>query len=216
MTLFVVVLILALVVAVGFYGGAEFKRSKNSKLCQKGYYCILIGPDRVWMKVLPAENGLIVQPKGEDKKKFYKKGEPEIPWSQVGYIVPKEGPVPTVSYPIEASNRMQVSVGMLIYHVGCAMPMGYDEKGKFIGYGVLSGVAPEIIAGIYNSKDTVTLFGKATEGESTTPQQQPKGNMWNIILLIGLIGAIAVGVITLISVYGNAGILNDIKNGFGL
>lgn len=216
MTLFVGFIILTLVIIAGIFGGIALKRSKNAKLCQKGYYCILIGPDRVWMKVLPAKNGVIVQPQGEDIKKFYKKGEPEIPWSQEGYIVPKEGPVPNVSYPIEASTYTQVSVGMLIYHVGCSMPLGYDKDGKFVGYGTLSGAAPEIVAALFKSDDTIRLFGKsASEGTESQPIQQ-KTNMWNIILLVGIIAAVAVGVINLIITYGDSGILNAIKDGFGL
>lgn len=201
---------------IGGLGGAAFKRNKHAKLCQKGYYCILIGPDRVWMKVLPAENGLIVQPQEEDRGKFYKKGEIKIPWPEEGYIVPTEGPVPTVSYPIEASSYTQVPVGMLIYHVGCSMPLGYDEEGKFTGYGVMSGAAPEIIAALFKSKDTVNLFGKATNESPETPQVQQKSNIWNIILMIGIIAVIGVGVLGLIATYSNAEILNSIKNGFGL
>jgi len=216
MTIFVGFIILALAAGFGIFGGIALKRSKHAKLCQKGYYCILIGPDRVWMKVLPAKDGLIVKPQGEDIKKFYKKGEPEIPWSQEGYIVPKIGPVPTVSYPIEASNYTQVPVGLLIYHVGCSMPLGYDDKGKFVGYGTLIGAAPEVIAALFKSNDTVKLFGKAASEESNAPQAPSKSNMWNIILLIGIIVAVVVGAIGLMINLSNSGILEAIKNGFGL
>jgi len=213
MTLVVGIIILVLVIIVGGLGGAAFKRSKNAKLCQAGYYCILIGPDRVWMKVLPAENGLIVKPEGENKKKFYNKKEPEIPWSQDGYIVPKVGPVPTVNYPIEASNRTQVSVGMLIYQVGCSMPLGYDKEGNFCGYGKLIGAAPEVIGALYKSRDTMDLFSDAANEPTGTPVGNPKGNMWNIILLIGIAAIIILGVMTYLAVTGGIG---DLKTGFGL
>lgn len=216
MTLFVGFVILALVIVAGVFGGMAFKRAKNAKLCQSGYYCILIGPDRVWMKVLPAENGLIVKPEGDNKKKFYKKDEPTIPWSQDGYIVPRVGPVPTVSYPIEASHHTQVPVGMLIYHVGCAMPLGYDEEGKFCGYGKLIGAAPEVIGATYKSRDTMDLFSDSAYESPNATTVAPKTNIWNIIILIGIIIAIVVGVLGLMTMYGNADILNDIKNGFGL
>lgn len=213
MSLFIGIVIFVLVVVAGLFGGAALKRSKNAKLCESGYYCILIGPDRVWMKVLPAENGIIVKPEGENKKKFYKKNEPEIPWSQRGYIVPKVGPVPTVNYPIEAHSSTQVSVGMLIYHVGCAMPLGYDEEGKFCGYGKLIGAAPEVIGATYKSRDTMDLFDDSAHETQNAPVSAPKNNIWNIILLIGIIAAVIIGVVTYISVTGG---LSDIKNGFGL
>jgi hypothetical protein len=213
MTIVVVIIILVLVVIAGMFGGAALKRSRNAKLCNSGYYCILIGPDRAWMKVLPAKNGLIVKPEGDNKKKFYKKNEAEIPWATNGYIVPKEGPVPTVPWPVEAHSSTQTTVGMLIYHVGCAMPLGYDEKGKFIGYGTMSGAAPEIIAATYKSQDTMDLFNDSTNESSSTPVGNQKSNVWNIILLIGIIIAIIGIVVTYISVTGGIG---DIKNGFGI
>jgi len=215
MTLVVGIIILVLVLVAGGFGGTTLKRSKNAKLCQTGYYCILIGPDRVWMKVLPAKNGLIVKPEGENKKKFYNKKEPEIPWSQDGYIVPRVGPVPTVNYPIEANSYTQVSVGMLIYHVGCAMPLGYDEEGKFCGYGTLLGAAPEIIGATYKSQDTMDLFSDSTNESTGTNQNNSKSNVWNIILLIGILAAILVGILIYVKVSGTAGGVNTIKNGFG-
>jgi hypothetical protein len=213
MTIVVVIIILVLVIFAGIFGGAALKRGKNSKLCQSGYYCILIGPDRAWMKVLPAENGLIIKPEGDNKKKFYKKNEPEIPWATNGYIVPKEGPVPTVPWPVEAHSSTQTTVGMLIYHVGCAMPLGYNEKGKFIGYGTMSGAAPEIIAATYKSRDTMDLFNDSTNESTNTPVGNSKSNIWNIIIIIGIVAAIIIGIVTLLAVNGGIG---DLKNGFGL
>ena len=215
MTIFIGLIILVLVIFSGIFSGASFKRSKNSKLCQKGYYCVLIGPDRVWMKVLPAENGIIIKPEGENKKKFYKKNEPEIPWSTNGYIVPKEGPVPTVPWPVEAHSSTQTTVGMLIYHVGCAMPLGYDENGKFVGYGVMSGAAPEIIAATYKSRDTMDLFSDSTNEQSNISVGNSKSNVWNIILLVGVIAAVIIGIAIYVKVSGSAGSINTIKNGFG-
>jgi hypothetical protein len=102
---------------------------------------------------------------------------------------------------------------MLIYHVGCAMPLGYDEKGKFIGYGTMSGAAPEIIAATYKSQDTMDLFNDSTNENTNTPVGNQKSNVWNIILLIGIIIAIIGIVVTYISVTGGIG---DLKNGFGI
>ena len=213
MTLVYGIIILILLLAVGGFGGASFKRSKNTKLCQGGYYCILIGPDRVWMKVLPADNGLIVQPTGDALKKFYKKNEPQIPWATDGYIVPKEGPVPTVPWPVEASNYTQTTVGMLIYHVGCSMPMGYDKDGKFIGYGTISGAAPEIIAALYKSRDTVQLFRQAATENQDTPQTKQHTNIWNIITLIGVAAVLILCIIIYMAVTSG---FTHINNGFGI
>jgi hypothetical protein len=213
MNLFVGIIILVLVIFAGIFGGAALKRSRNAKLCQSGYYCILIGPDRTWMKVLPAQGGLIIKPDSASKKKFYKKNEPEIPWATSGYIVPKEGPVPTIPWPVEAHSSTQVSVGMLIYHVGCAMPLGYDENGKFTGYGTLSGAAPEIIESISNNQDTQDLFSEAASEPSNAPVGSPKSNVWNIIILIGIAISIIIGIMTYISVTGG---FTHINNGFGI
>jgi hypothetical protein len=213
MNLFVGIIILVLVIFAGIFGGAALKRSKNAKLCQSGYYCILIGPDRAWMKVLPAQNGLIVKPEGDSKKKFYKKNEPEIPWATNGYIVPKEGPVPTVPWPVEAHSSTQTTVGMLIYHVGCAMPLGYDEKGKFVGYGKMTGAAPEIIAATYKSQDTMDLFNESANDNSNTPISSPKSNIWNIITLIGIAAILILCVVIYFAVTGG---FTHINNGFGI
>jgi hypothetical protein len=213
MSLFIGFIILILAIVGGVFGGATFKRNKNAKLCQAGYYCVLIGPDRVWMKVLPAENGLIVKPEGENKKKFYNKKEPEIPWSQDGYIVPRVGPVPTVSYPIEASSMTQVSVGMLIYHVGCAMPLGYDKEGKFCGYGTLIGAAPEVIGATYKSRDTMDLFNDSTNEPTNVPTGNPKFSIWNILTLIGIAAILILLVVVYFAVTGG---FTHINNGFGL
>jgi hypothetical protein len=213
MNLFVGIIILVLVIFAGIFGGAALKRSRNAKLCQAGYYCIIIGPDRVWMKILPAQGGLIVKPDSLSKRKFYKKNEPEIPWATSGYIVPKEGPVPTIPWPVEAHSSTQVSVGMLIYHVGCAMPLGYDENGKFIGHGIMSGAAPEIIESISNNQDTQDLFSDAASEPSNTPVGSSKSNIWNIITLIGIAAILILCVVIYLAVTGGIG---DLKNGFGL
>ena len=213
MTLAIGALVLILVLVVGGFGGIYFKKSKNAKLCQGGYYCVLIGPDRVWMKVLPAKNGLIVKPEGDNVKKFYKKNEPEIPWATNGYIVPKEGPVPTIPYPVEASSSTQVSVGMLIYHVGCAMPLGYDEEGKFCGYGKLIGAAPEVIGATYKSQDTMDLFNDSANDNPNTPVVTSKFNIVNILTLVGVAAIIILCILIYVAVTGGIG---DLKNGFGL
>jgi len=213
MTLVVGIVILVLVIAVGGLGGITIKRSKNAKRCEGGYYCTIFGPGRIWHKIMYAEGGIIVKPE-EDNKKFYEKNEPHIPFPLEGFIIPINANVPNTMWPVEASKRTQVSVPELIYHVGSSMPLGFNDKGEFIGYiDEESGVSPAALAALFKNKDTVQLFRQAASETSEIPQAKQKFNIWNIILLVGIAAAVIIGIMTYLAVTGGIG---DLKDGFGL
>ena len=215
MTIFIGVIILVLVVISGIFGGITLKRSKNAKMCESGYYCTIFGPGHVWHKIMHADGGIIIKPDKEDKR-FYVKNEPNIPFPLEGFIIPLKANIPSTMWPIEASRYTQVPVPELIYHVGSSMPLGFNEQGEFVGYiDETAGVSPETLAALFKSKDTVNLFRQAASEPSGEPLKQ-KANIWNVILLIGIIAAVVVGVIGIMIALGNGGTLEDIKNGFGL
>lgn len=215
MTLFVGFVILALVVIAGIFGGITFKRSKNAKMCEGGYYCTIFGPGHVWHKIMHADGGIIIKPDKDDKK-FYIKNEPSIPFPLEGFVIPLKANIPTTMWPVEASRHTQVPVPELIFHVGSTIPLGFNENGEFVGYiDETAGVSPETLAALFKSKDTVNLFRQAAQEGGGEPQVKSKLNVWNIVLLIGIIGAIIVGVVNLLVNYGNSDILNLLKGGFG-
>ena len=215
MTIVIGIIILVLAIVAGAFGGITIKRSKNAKMCIGGYYCTIFGPGHIWHKILHAEGGIIVKP-NEGDKKFYQKNEPQIPFPLEGFIIPINANVPNTMWPVEASKSTQVPVPELIYHVGSSMPLGFNNKGEFIGYiDEESGVTPEALAALFKNKDTVQLFRQAASEPSETAQVKQKANIWNIILLVIGAAGILLGVLIYIKETGNAGGINTIKNGFG-
>lgn len=212
MSFFIGIVIFVLVILAGVFGGITIKRSKNAKACDGGYYCTIFGPGHIWHKVLQGEGGIIVKP--NDEKKFYRKNEPQIPFPLEGFIIPINANVPNTMWPVEASKSTQVPVPELIYHVGSSMPLGFNSKGEFVGYiDETSGVSPAALAALFKSKDTVQLFRQAASEPSESQQIKQKGNMWNIILLIGIAATIILGVMIYLAVNGG---FTRINNGFGI
>lgn len=213
MTVFIGVVIFVLVVAAGAFGGITLKRSKNAKMCRSGYYCTIIGPGRIWHKIMHAEGGIIVKP-DEGDKKFYEKNEPSIPFPLEGFLIPINANVPNTMWPIEAHSSTQVAVPELIYHVGSSMPLGFNDKGEFVGYiDEESGITPAALAALFKSKDTVQLFRQAASEPSGTTEAKQKVNIWNIITLIGIAAVLILCVVIYLAVTGGIG---DLKSGFGL
>jgi len=216
MTLFVGFIILVLVIVAGVFGGITLKRNKNAKMCEGGYYCTIFGPGHIWHKIMHADGGIIIKPENNDKK-FYIKNEPSIPFPLEGFIIPLNANVPSTMWPVEASKHTQVPVPELVYHVGSSMPLGFNEKGEFVGYiDEKSGVSPEALATLFKSRDTVNLFRQAASDTYEPTQVKPKVSVIEIVILVGVVIAIAVGVLGLVNNYGNSDMLNSILKGFGL
>lgn len=212
MSLFIGIVIFVLVIIAGAFGGITLKRSKNAKMCEGGYYCTIFGPGRIWHKIMHAEGGIIVNPEGN--KKFYEKNEPPIPFPLEGFIIPLNANVPNTMWPIEAHRSTQVPVPELIYHVGSSMPLGFNKEGEFVGYiDEESGITPAALAALFKSKDTVQLFRQAATEPSGTPEPKQKVNIWNIIIIIGIVISIILSVVIYFSVTGG---FTHINNGFGI
>lgn len=213
MTLFIGIIIFALVIVAGAFGGITLKRSKNAKICEGAYYCTIFGPGRIWHKIMQAEGGIILKPEAGDKK-FYEKNEPPIPFPLEGFIIPINANVPNTMWPVEAHKSTQVPVPELIYHVGSSMPLGFNTKGEFVGYiDEASGVSPAALAALFKNKDTIQLFRQGVSEPSDAPPVKQKLNIVNILILIGVAGSIIISVVTYLAVTGG---FTRINNGFGL
>jgi hypothetical protein len=188
-----------------FYFGYLFvKKSQNEKLCRGAFACMFRGPDKAWVRLLPAKNGIIQKPKG--KYLLKKEKNINIPWPEAGYVIPTNMRIPPIKWPINASPYVQAIAGLLVYDIGNPMPREYKTD---------SPLDPDTINNIQDSKAAADVFDTLDNNEKQTKKS---GKLSDLVPWIAIIG-IGIVLILVFIMYTNintmAGDLNNIKNGMG-
>jgi len=190
-------IVLILVIALAVFSSIAFKRSRNSKLCKSGYYCIFRGPDEAWGEILECKGNILQAP--IDKKR--KKGAPAHKWPTGGYQVPTDMKIPYMMYPLNASPQTQCPVGVLIFDIGNPIPLNYKNA---------SDISPEVIEAIAESNLAVKVFKDWAEmlGEDEAQLKSKRGNIFSYIT-IALIAACLI--LLIINFIGQSSINNHLK-----
>jgi hypothetical protein len=142
-----IIIVLVLGVPLFLVGQLTWKRSQNARKCRGAYLCLFRGPDRSWVRLLPARNGLIQKPAG--KYLLKKEKVLNIPWPEAGYVIPKDMRIPPIEYPFTGSSFTKVTVGLLVYDIGNPMPRGYVTDSE---------IDPSTIDAINDSKIAMDIF----------------------------------------------------------
>lgn len=205
-----------------YLGYLVWKKSQNAKMCRGAYACMFRGPDKAWVRLLPAKNGLIQKPSG--KYLLKKERGVRFSWPEAGYVVPKDMPIPSVMWPLTGSDFVKVPVGILIYDIGNPMPQ-INEGDNFTEEG---GIKPLPKSNLRNviDPDTINNIHDADVARQIfidIPNEMDKGakgkgkvsDLMPYIILI----AIGITLILVFMLYTNQGSmandLNQIKGGMG-
>lgn len=197
-----------IVICMGFplfyFGYLYVKKSHNEKLCRGAFVCMFRGPDKAWMRLLPAKNGLIQRPQG--KYLLKKEKNINIPWPEAGYVVPKDMRIPPIKWPVNGSTFVQATAGLLVYDIGNPMPREYQTD---------SPLDPDTINNIQDSKAASDVFGTLDDNDK---QSKKGGKISELAPWIAIIG-IGITLILVFIMYTNvntmSGDLNTIKGGMG-
>lgn len=201
-----IVILLVLGIPLFIMGNMVWKRSQNAKKARGAYVCIFRGPDRSWVRLLPARNGLIQKPEGRYLLK--KERNINIPWPEAGYVVPsKDFKIPVIEYPFTGSSFVKVSVGLLVYDIGDPMPRGYSKS---------STIDPDTINAIYDSKIAREVF--IDIGNEMENADKKKGGLGGFMPWITIAG-IGIALILILIIFNKqgtmAGNIEVIKKGLG-
>lgn len=200
-----IIIVLVLGIPLFIVGNLVWKKSQNAKKARGSYVCVFRGPDRSWVRLLPARNGLIQKPEG--KYLLKKEKNIDIPWPTAGYIVPKGMRIPVVEYPFTGSSFTKVSVGLLVYDFGNPIPRGYVTD---------SPIDPETIDSIYDAKIAKDIFTTVPEELDKAGKKASGVSGFLPWIAIGLSG---IALILIFMVYSNMGSMASnvdmIKKGLG-
>lgn len=187
-----------------YFGYLYIKKSQNEKLCRGAFACMFRGPDKAWIRLLSAKNGIIQKPKG--KYLLKKEKNINIPWPEAGYVIPNNMRIPPIKWPINSSPYVQATVGLLVYDIGNPMPREYKTD---------SPLDPDTINNIHDSKAAADVFDTLDNNEK---QAKKSGKLSDLIPWIAIIG-IGITLILVFIVMTNqsnmANDINQIKGGMG-
>jgi hypothetical protein len=200
-----IVILLVLGIPLFIIGNLVWKKSQNAKKSRGAYVCIFRGPEKTWVRLLPARNGLIQKPSG--KYLLKKEKNLDIPWPTAGYVIPKGMRIPLVEFPFTGSSFTKVFVGLLVYDIGDPEPRGYSEDFS---------TDPDTINNVHDSKFARELFidipNEMENGE------KKKGGMGGLLPWVA-IALSAIALILIFIIYTHQGSMASnvdvIKKGLG-
>jgi hypothetical protein len=196
-----------------YLGYIVYKKSSFAKLCRGSYAVIFRGPDKAWVRLLPAKNGLIQKPEG----KYLLKKEKKInfSWPQGGYVVPKDTNIPYIMWPLTGSDSVKSPVGLLVYDIGNPMPR-QGEGIDALGRNHSSPIDPDTIDAINDARIAREIFVDIPD--ELRKDAKKGGKLGDLIPWIA-IGLCALTLVLVFIMYTNvntmAGDISTIKGGMG-
>jgi hypothetical protein len=189
-----------------YFGYIYWKKSQNTKMCRGAYACLFRGPDKNWVRLLPARNGLIQKPAG--KYLLKKERKFNIPWPEAGYVIPKDLPILPIMWPLTGSDQVKCPVGLLVYDIGDPMPI--QKRGdKYV-------IDPDTIDNIHDADVARQLFVDIPN--ELNKDAKVKGKLTDLlpyVIVIGIAGILILQFIIMGNQSTTVNDLNQIKGGLG-